>query len=54
MQVVKVLPESHAYYNASTGELSNKYDSTSQWEIRTMLIRETEEDVVYASIVKDK
>jgi hypothetical protein len=50
MRVVKVLPKSYEYYNASNGELSNAFSSTSQWEIRELVIREETEDIVYGSI----
>ena len=54
MQVVKVLDKPHKYYNASTGELSEAYSSTSQWEIRDLIIREeTEEEVIYGTLIKD-
>ena len=54
MQVVKVLDKSHKYYNASTGELSDAYSATSQWEIRDLIIREeTEEEVIYGTLIKD-
>jgi hypothetical protein len=53
MQVVKILTKSHKYFNSATGKLSNAYSSTSQWEVRTMVIRESEEDVVYASIIPE-
>lgn len=48
MMVVKVLDESYKYFNYATGELTNKFNSTSQWEIRTLIIREDEEMAVYA------
>jgi hypothetical protein len=54
MQVVKVLGKSHKYYNSSTGKLSNTYTSTSQWEVRTLEVRDTSEDIIYASIVSEK
>lgn len=53
MQVVKVLGFSCRYYNAATGELSDEYTSTRQWEIRTLVIRESQEDIIYASIVRE-
>ena len=54
MQVVKVLDKSHKYYNASTGELSDSYSATSQWEIRDLIIREeTEEEIIYGTLIKD-
>ena len=54
IQVVKVLEKDHKYYNTSTGELSNEYTSTTQWEIKELVIREDAEDVVYGSLVQDK
>jgi len=53
MQVIKVLEEKYDFYNASTGELSNSYNSTSQWEILDMVIQEKNNRTVYASIRKD-
>lgn len=52
MQVVKVLDNAYKYYNASTGELSDTFNSTAQWEIRTLVIREDEEEVIYGNIIK--
>lgn len=55
MLVVKVLNKQYKYYNTSTGKLSNSYNSTSQWEIRTLVIREDDNEVIYAcKIKKDK
>jgi len=51
MQVVKILQNSYKYYNASTGELSDTFNSTSQWEIRTLVIREEEEEVIYGTLL---
>ena len=48
MQVVDIINENYAYYNMTTGELSNKFNSTAQREIRTLIIRSDETDVVYA------
>lgn len=52
MQVVKILEKAHKYYNASTGELSDKFNSTTQWEIRDFIIREDSETAVYGKIIK--
>jgi hypothetical protein len=52
LQVVKVLDKDFKYYNASTGELSDTFNSTAQWEIRTLVIREDEEEVIYGSLIK--
>ena len=51
LQVVKVLDTSFKYYNASTGELSNEFKSTLDWEIRRLEIREDTEEVIYGSKV---
>lgn len=51
MLVVKVLDEHYKYFNHATGELTNKFNSTSQWEIRTLIIREDEEMAVYAKMI---
>lgn len=53
MQVVKVLDKSYKYYNASNGDLSDEFTSTSQWTIKNLEIREDLEDIVYGSIVKE-
>jgi hypothetical protein len=47
LQVVKVLPEAFKYYNASTGELSNEFKSTLDWEIRRLEIREEDEEIIF-------
>ena len=52
--VVKVLSKAHKYYNASTGDLNNTYKSTAQWEIKKLVIRQDEEEVVYAQKVETK
>jgi len=53
MQVVRVLDSKYKYYNSSTGKLSNSFNSTSQWDIRTMIVREeTDEQIVYATKIK--
>lgn len=52
MYVVKVLDTSYKYYNRSTGELSDEYTSTSQWEIRNLVIQESAETDVFGTLVK--
>ena len=52
MQVVKVLDKSYKFYNSSTGEMSDEFNSTAQWEIKTLVIREDNADVVYGSVIK--
>lgn len=53
MQVVKVLDKSFKYYNSLTRDLSDDYTSTAQWEIRNLVVREEESEVVYAHLVKE-
>lgn len=53
LQVVKVLETSYKYYNSSTGEMSDQFNSSLQWEIRTLVIREEEEDVIYGQKIKE-
>jgi hypothetical protein len=53
IQVVKILPKAFKYFNGSTGLLSDKFDSTTQWEIRTLQIRlKTESEIIYGSLIK--
>ena len=54
MQVVKILESSYKYYNASTGELSDTFNSTSQWEIRILVIREEDEEIIYGHLIKQE
>jgi hypothetical protein len=51
MQVVRVLDREYKYYNQSTGELSDTYNSTQQWEVKTLAIREEDDSIVYGKIV---
>lgn len=53
IQVVKVLNESYKFYNSVTGEMSNDYKSTTQWEIRTLEIREEEQEVIYGTKISN-
>ena len=39
IQVVKVLDRVYKYYNSLTGELSDSYTSTAQWEIKDLIVR---------------
>jgi hypothetical protein len=52
MQVVKVLDKSYKYFNGATGELSDEFNSTAQWEIKTLVIKEENNDVVYGSLTR--
>jgi hypothetical protein len=46
LQVVKVLSQAFKYFNGSTGEMSDEFNSTSQWLIRTLDIREEDEEII--------
>ena len=48
MQIVKVLDKSYKYFNHFSGELSDEFNSTSQWEIRTIQIVESTTDIIIA------
>lgn len=52
MHVVKVLPQAFKYFNSATGELSDTFNSTSQWEIRELVIHPKDENKVYANLVE--
>jgi len=51
IQVTKVFDKSYKYYNVQTGEMSNEHTSTLQYEIKELIIREEEANVVYGTIV---
>jgi len=53
MQVVKILDRDYLYYNFASGEMSNDYNSTSQYEIKTLELRDTSNDVVIASVCNE-
>ncbi len=53
MMIIKVFDEAFTYLNNVTGELSNNYNSVNQREIRTLVIREDEKEVIYGSLVKN-
>ena len=52
LKVVRVLDKLYSYHNTTTGELSNEFTSTYQWEIRELEIREENSEVIYGKIVK--
>lgn len=55
MQVVEVLPKAYKYVNLADGKLSDKRDSTRQFEIRHLVLtdkREEASNVVKASRVR--
>lgn len=54
MQVIKVLPKAYVYYNASTGKLSNTYNSTQQKEIATLELRDDCSNIIYACKITKK
>jgi hypothetical protein len=45
------LDKNFKYYNSSNGELSDEISSTLQNEIKTLVIREEESNVVYGRLV---
>lgn len=52
MQVVKVLDRAFKYFNRATGDLSDEYISTNQFETRELKIASTT-SVIYATKVND-
>lgn len=48
MMVVRTLDTSFKYYNHVTGELLNEINSTYRYDIRTLVIRTDDSNVVYA------
>ena len=53
MVVTDVVDADYKYYNASNGEMANTINSTKCYPIKTMVLREEDENVVYASQVKE-
>ena len=53
-RVAKVLEESFTYYNSQTGEMSNKFTSTMQKEIKQLEVRNEETDIVYCIKIAEK
>ena len=52
LQVVKVLDQEYKYYNAATGDLSNEFTSSAQWEIKNLKIRDEEEtNTIFGKII---
>jgi hypothetical protein len=45
MQIVSVLPETFRYYNPNTGDLSNTVNNTNQFEIRSLKIVDTADEI---------
>lgn len=54
LQVVKVVDKAYKYYNEIDGKMSNSYNSTRQWKIKELIMRDTNPEVVYASKVNKK
>lgn len=52
MQVVKVLDTSFKYFNRTTGELSDTFLNSNQYEIREMKLTDNLQDVILASKVE--
>lgn len=51
MQVVKILNNSYKYYNKNTGELSDEFTSSMQYDIKELKLEtEKEENVVYFKV----
>lgn len=48
MQVVKIIDKDYFYYHPDTGEMSNEFTSTKQWEIKELKIVESNEDIITA------
>lgn len=48
MVVTDVVDADHKYYNAQTGEMTNTIYSTKCYPIRTLVLREEDENVIYA------
>ena len=52
MQVILILDKSYKYYNSVSGDLSDEINSTKQWLIKDLVIRESSEaNTVYGEIV---
>ena len=53
--VVKVLDKSYKFYNSITGDLSDEFKSSSQWDIKTLIIRDPDApDTVYGCFVEQE
>lgn len=51
MLVTDVIDKEYKFYNAQSGELSNDITSTKCYPIKEIILREENEEVVYASKV---
>lgn len=54
MHVVKVLDKSYKYFNRNTGDLSDEISSTQQWEIKELVFKNIDSEVVYFSFLNIK
>lgn len=53
MQVTDVIDADYKFYNTQTGELRNEINSTKMYPIKTIVFKEEDELVVYATKVED-
>ena len=51
MVVTDVMDSDHKYYNAQSGEMTNTINSTKCYPIKTLVLREEDDSVVYATKV---
>ena len=49
MMVTDVMDQDYKYYNAQNGNLTNTIDSTKCYPIKTLVLRDKDETVVYAA-----
>ncbi len=53
MQVTDVIDADYKFYNTQTGELRNEINSTKMYPIKTIVFKEEDELVIYATKVED-
>ena len=54
MMVTDVMDQDYKYYNSQSGSLTNDIDSTKCYPIKTLVTREEDDTVVYATKVIKK
>ncbi len=54
MQVVKVLSKSSKFFNKETGDLSNIFKNSNQFEIRELKIQKQDENIILACKIDKK
>lgn len=54
MVVTDVIDQDYKYYNKQSGEMVNVINSTNCYPIKTMVLREEDESVIYATKVIEK